>query len=134
MTDLIGEVYDILAQNDVEQSVKDSVTELIDHVDYEHQKIVLKASNGKEYELHLVATYAPKKSVFDMHREEFIEELYVRTSPDMILEHAPDIYEYMEQLFSESCGDSTLREWAFEWASMKLDIPYKVIYDRWLGL
>lgn len=73
-------------------------------------------------------------SVYDMHREEFLQELYLKVDPSMILQHAPDIYEYMSTLFGESCGDSVLREWAFEWASMKLDIPYKVIYDRWLGL
>lgn len=51
--DFLTTVYDILAQNDVGASVKDEITETIDHVDYDSSEIVFRLSNGREFELRL---------------------------------------------------------------------------------
>lgn len=57
--DFMTAIYDILAQNSVDQGARDEITEVIDHVDYDRNAIVFKTSFGKEYELQLVDTYAP---------------------------------------------------------------------------
>lgn len=61
--DFINTIYDILAQNEVTERQRDDVTEVINHVDLDRNAIVFKLSNGKEFELQLVDTYAPAPEV-----------------------------------------------------------------------
>lgn len=51
--DFLTTVYDMLAQNDVEMSMKDEITRVIDHVDYDTNEIVFRLSSGREFELKL---------------------------------------------------------------------------------
>lgn len=60
---LLNTIYDIIAQNDVEQSEHDHITYLIDHVDSERKAIIFRLDNGREFELQLVDTYAPAPEV-----------------------------------------------------------------------
>lgn len=39
--ELLELIYDILAQNEVSQQDKDRVTKVLDHIDYDHSKIVI---------------------------------------------------------------------------------------------
>lgn len=70
--------------------------------------------------------------VYDMTREQFQEELAKRTSPGEIFVNARNIYDFLGAIFGESCGDSTLREWAFQWYAEKTGEDYDKIYDKWL--
>ena len=72
------------------------------------------------------------KSVFDMTRDEFIAQLDKRTKASLIYEEAGNIYPVLTGIMSQSCEDSLLREWAFQWASETLGIEYDAIYNRWL--
>lgn len=51
--DFLTAVYDILSQNDVGASVRDEITGVIDHVDYDGNEIVFRLGNGREFELRL---------------------------------------------------------------------------------
>lgn len=57
--DFMNTLYDVLAQNQVGQGERDEITEVVDHVDLDRNAIVFKLSNGREFELQLVDTYAP---------------------------------------------------------------------------
>ena len=57
--DFLNTVYDMLAQNNVTQSERNEITEVIDCVDTDRNAIVFKTSWGSEFELQLVDTYAP---------------------------------------------------------------------------
>lgn len=72
-------------------------------------------------------------NVYDMNREQFHAALAEKTTPQKLLNNAKDIYEYMTTLFDQQCGDSVLREWAFQWVSEQLGIDYDVVYSRWLN-
>lgn len=61
--DFINTIYDILAQNEVSQAERDEITEVIDHADSERHALVFKLSNGREFELQLVDSYAPSSEV-----------------------------------------------------------------------
>lgn len=74
-----------------------------------------------------------KVSVYDMHREQFIDELSKRTSPGEVFANAHNIYDFMGAIFGENCEDSLLREWAFQWYCEKTGEDYSKIYDKWLG-
>lgn len=43
-------VYDILAQNPVSQADRDRVTDALDHVDYDHHKIVIGGNDLRIYD------------------------------------------------------------------------------------
>lgn len=67
--DFMNGIYDILAQNPVEQWERDHLTELIDHVDTERNAIVfISPDNGREFELQLVHTFAPSSAVAKENR------------------------------------------------------------------
>lgn len=51
--DFLTTVYDMLAQNDVEMSMKDEITRVIDHVDYDTNEVVFRLDNGRQFELKL---------------------------------------------------------------------------------
>lgn len=70
--------------------------------------------------------------VYSMSEEQFIAELEKRTTPELIFENAPVIYQYLSDIFNQDCNDSLLREWAFGWWSEKTGKDYNVIYSRWL--
>lgn len=72
-------------------------------------------------------------SVYELNEQQFKSLLNTKCRPSDILKWAPDIYAYMSGLMQENCTDSLLREWAFQWASEKLDIKYDAIYERWLA-
>lgn len=63
--DFMNAIYDLIAQNPIKgaygllDAEHDRLTELVDHVDTERNAIVFKNSDGKEFELQLVHTYAP---------------------------------------------------------------------------
>ncbi len=71
--------------------------------------------------------------VYEMSQEQFTAVLAEATTPEVIFDRASDVYEVMTEVIGQDCSDSVLREWAFEWASLALEIDYDVIYDRWLG-
>lgn len=56
---MMNAIYDLIAQNNIEQEDKDHLTALVDHVDTERNAIVFRNSEGKEFELQLVNTFAP---------------------------------------------------------------------------
>lgn len=72
-------------------------------------------------------------SVYDMDNLQFRQALGQRVTPAIVYKYANDIYGLLTGVFAEDCSDSLLREWAFQWASEKLNIKYDTIYDRWLG-
>lgn len=71
--------------------------------------------------------------VYELDHEEFVQWLDTLTTPQAVYKFAGDIYGYLSGLFHQSCNDSVLREWAFDWASQGLGIKYEDIYDRWLA-
>ena len=58
----LNNIYDILAQNIdmVSKHDTDAITEMIDCVDGERNVIIFKHEDGREFELQLVQTYAPR--------------------------------------------------------------------------
>lgn len=75
---------------------------------------------------------AELRSVFDMGREEFINELSNRTTTELLFDNAHRIYDYLGILFGENCSDSLLREWTFQWYTEITGEDYNVIYKKWL--
>ena len=73
-------------------------------------------------------------SVLELDRDDFFQQLDTQTTPRDILFNACRIYSYLGFIFLENCMDSTLREWAFQWASEKSGINYGVFYNVWLEL
>lgn len=73
-----------------------------------------------------------KKSVLELDRKGFFKRLDTTTTGRDILYNASGIYAYLRFIFLENCQDSTLREWAFQWASEKTGIDYGVFYTVWL--
>ena len=71
-------------------------------------------------------------SVFDLDEQEFKEALSEKTTPELVYLNAPTIYDFMAVLFGENCGDSVLREWAFQWYSEQTKDAYDNIYNKWL--
>lgn len=71
-------------------------------------------------------------NVMDMDREQFLDELAARTTADEVFNNAPDIYDFLTNLFKQDCMDSLLREWSFGWWSEVNNRPYSEIYNRWL--
>ena len=61
----LDDVYDILAQNSewATKTVRDDITNMIDHVDDDRGVIVFRDDKGREFELQLVKTYAPSSLV-----------------------------------------------------------------------
>lgn len=57
--DFINSVYDILAQNKLAPLEHDNITDLIVEVDSDRNTILFRDEQDKEFELQLVATYAP---------------------------------------------------------------------------
>lgn len=72
-------------------------------------------------------------SVFDMSEGEFKEALSQKTTPELVYLNAASIYDFMSILFGENCGDSVLREWAFQWYCEQTNDSYDNIYNKWLG-
>lgn len=68
---------------------------------------------------------------YAMNETQFKTALAERTTPQAIFENAPRIYDYMTELFGTNCGDSVLREWAFQWWTETAG--YDVIYNKWLS-
>jgi hypothetical protein len=71
-------------------------------------------------------------NVFDMNREEFLDELAVKTTANEVFNNAPEIYDFLGTLFKQECMDSVLREWAFQWWAEVTGNDYNEIYNRWL--
>lgn len=71
--DFMNAIYDLIAQNPIAGAYgmggeeHDHLTELIDHVDTEHNAIVFVNDKGKEFELRLVGTYAPLEAIVMYH-------------------------------------------------------------------
>ena len=67
MTDyqFLDDVYDILAQNEqwATETVKQNITDMIDHVDANNGHIMFRNKDGKEFMLKLVSVYAPSELV-----------------------------------------------------------------------
>lgn len=63
--DFMNAIYDLIAQNPIAGAYgmsgreHDLLTDLVDHVDTERNAIVFRNAKGKEFELQLIATYAP---------------------------------------------------------------------------
>lgn len=57
--DFMNTVYDMLAQNEVDKTDRQQVTDLIDHVDLQRNSIVFLNDDGKEFELKLNEIFAP---------------------------------------------------------------------------
>lgn len=74
-----------------------------------------------------------KTSVYHMNEAGFKSLLATKTTAELVFQHAPNIYEYMEVLFNENCQDSVLREWAFEWYSEVTGNDYEKIYEKWMN-
>lgn len=74
------------------------------------------------------------KDVYVMGQGEFSALLGSVTTPEHIWETAVDVYDELSRLTGQNCSDSVLREWAFSWASEKLNRDYEDIYNRWLGV
>jgi hypothetical protein len=73
------------------------------------------------------------KDPYDMDCQEFKNVLATLTTPSEIWDNAPNIYQYLTQLFETDCRDSLLREWAFQWWSDKMESPYELIYNKWIN-
>lgn len=71
--------------------------------------------------------------VMQLDRDGFLAELEQRTTAAIVYREAPNIYDHLRSIFWQSCNDSLLREWAFQWATDKLGYSYDQIYDRWLA-
>lgn len=72
------------------------------------------------------------QNVLDLNAQEFRDELAKRTTAFDIFDNAPRIYDYMTDIFGQNCGDSVLREWAFEWYTEETGENYDSIYNKWL--
>ena len=72
-------------------------------------------------------------SVYELNHQQFKSLLNTKCRPHDIFKWAPELYSYLSGLMQEDCTDSTLREWAFQWASDKLHIEYDEIYNKWIG-
>ena len=75
---------------------------------------------------------ANKKDIWEMDHIQFKTYLYSLVKPEEIYNNAHRIYDFMEEVFGESAGDSLMREWAFQlWAETSGN-DYSVIYDKWM--
>ena len=72
-------------------------------------------------------------NVFNLNREQFQAELAERTTPQLVYDHASEVYGFLAGMFKQDCNDSTLREWTFQWASELGGVDYDVIYNKWLN-
>ncbi len=72
------------------------------------------------------------KDVFDMSEGEFKEVLSEKTTPEGVFVNAGRIYDFLAEVFKQSCADSVLREWAFQWYSEQTGDSYDNIYNKWL--
>lgn len=73
------------------------------------------------------------KDIYEMKEYEFKDALTQVTTPQLVLDNAHRIYEYMGEIFNQRADDSLLREWAFQYATENLNIDYDIIYDKWVS-
>lgn len=71
--------------------------------------------------------------VYDLNEQQFKYELAQRLTPQLVWDHAPQVYGLLAGAFRQDCNDSLMREWTFQWASDRGGVAYDDIYDKWLN-
>jgi len=104
-----------------------AVTELNFAAAKETAKALISPAESSEYDPATADSRATAIELTDLDPEVFDKDF----TPEIILENAGRIYEYLDEKNGEP--DSVARESLFTYAAEKLGVDYDVLYDRWLA-
>ena len=103
-----------------------AVTELNFAAAKETAKALISPAESSEYDPATADSRATAIELTDLDAEVFDKDF----TPELILENAGRIYEYLDEKNGEP--DSVARESLFTYAAEKLGVDYEVLYNRWL--